>query len=502
MKKILLAFLSVLMVFGIMMPISAEEKVITEIYGSANGWKNNSNAGWVGFKLSKVVDLSVDGNDIQIGYEYIVNGEVKTSTISKDKSWSGYLVDPDQKHYSTGAENDEQYSDKVPANTLIQTNLTNVEGKDITDALGSGSIKVRTVVTVTVDGTTEVAKSNWVIYTNGGADCEPKGITLDAINQYTLDRSEPVAKIGDKLYMTLNDAVASITDDTQTTIALLRNVDDATGISVPSGRNIIFDFGGYTYTLSGPGAGSPGTETNGFQLLKDSTIVMKNGTINVKENPTKINLMIQNYSNLTLEDMTIDPKNKLSAGTANTEDYALSINNGIVHFKGNTTIKASKSNVISFDIYDGMSAYPSVSVIFDEDWTGTIEGTVLYDSESSDTHTLKVNGNGMITAIDTTDKEAAKDAITINSGKFGESFIEYLETTDDYKIIDGVVYVGTSIPQQEPSTPVCAGSKDKNCDGVITCDEEKGEGWTWNNELKVCEYTGKTSYTVVNTAAK
>ena len=61
---------------------------------------------------------------------------------------------------------------------------------------------------------------------------------------------------------------------------------------------------------------------------------------------------------------------------------------------------------------------------------------------------------------------------------------------------------GEPVEPEEPSGPTCAGSKDKNCDGVVTCDEEKGEGWTWNNKLKVCEYTGKTSYTVVNTAAK
>ena len=60
--------------------------------------------------------------------------------------------------------------------------------------------------------------------------------------------------------------------------------------------------------------------------------------------------------------------------------------------------------------------------------------------------------------------------------------------------------------ETKPSTPSisCAGEKDKNCDGVITCDEEKGEGWTWNNAKGVCEYTGTTSstYTVVNTAVK
>ncbi len=55
---------------------------------------------------------------------------------------------------------------------------------------------------------------------------------------------------------------------------------------------------------------------------------------------------------------------------------------------------------------------------------------------------------------------------------------------------------------EEPTLPTCAGDKDKNCDGVVTCDEEKGAGWTWNNTLKVCEYTGGKDYIVVNTSAK
>ena len=58
--------------------------------------------------------------------------------------------------------------------------------------------------------------------------------------------------------------------------------------------------------------------------------------------------------------------------------------------------------------------------------------------------------------------------------------------------------------QKEETKPSisCAGVKDTNCDGVVTCEEEKGEGWTWNNTTKVCEFTGSTGYTVVNTAAK
>ena len=42
----------------------------------------------------------------------------------------------------------------------------------------------------------------------------------------------------------------------------------------------------------------------------------------------------------------------------------------------------------------------------------------------------------------------------------------------------------------EPSLSTCTSEKDKNCDGVITCDEANGSGWNWNNDLKICEYNG------------
>ena len=69
---------------------------------------------------------------------------------------------------------------------------------------------------------------------------------------------------------------------------------------------------------------------------------------------------------------------------------------------------------------------------------------------------------------------------------------------------NGLLVVTKPRPTPEEPKPSisCAGEKDKNCDGVITCDEEKGEGWTWNNAKGVCEYTGTTGYTVVNTAVK
>lgn len=100
-----------------------------------------------------------------------------------------------------------------------------------------------------------------------------------------------------------------------------------------SGKNFTIDFGGHTYTLKDPGAGSAGTESNGFQFLKDSTITLKNGTVRIAEGTISIKRIIQNYANLTLEDMHFFAEHQ-----ADGEDYALSFNNGSIIFKGDTDI--------------------------------------------------------------------------------------------------------------------------------------------------------------------
>ena len=88
-----------------------------------------------------------------------------------------------------------------------------------------------------------------------------------------------VCKIGEDEYASLADAVAKVpTDGTQTTITLLADT-TGDGVVVEKGKNIIFDLGGNAYTVDGT-VGSSGTETNGFQLLKGSTVAFKNGTIN------------------------------------------------------------------------------------------------------------------------------------------------------------------------------------------------------------------------------
>ena len=237
-----------------------------------------------------------------------------------------------------------------------------------------------------------------------------------------IPESEGVAAIGDKYYRTLADAVDAATSGD--TITILNDVNEAPGISVPSGKEFTIDFDGHTYTLSNPGAGSTGTETNGFQLLQGSNITFKNGTIRISDkngsvgsgNP--IGRIIQNYANLTLENMQIYAENQ-----AGGEDYALSFNCGDIVFKGDTSIYVTDpENTIVFDIckYD---SYPSVAVVFDESYTGTIQGTIVYDSSDSETHKLEIKGNGTFGKIEATptSTDAAKDAITVHSGHYAES---------------------------------------------------------------------------------
>ena len=70
----------------------------------------------------------------------------------------------------------------------------------------------------------------------------------------TEQNCDHVAAIGSTHYDTLKDAI----DDVQSgqTITLLRDVSDATGMAVGSGKNFTLDFNNTTYTLVGPGAGS------------------------------------------------------------------------------------------------------------------------------------------------------------------------------------------------------------------------------------------------------
>lgn len=183
-----------------------------------------------------------------------------------------------------------------------------------------------------------------------------------------------VAQIGSKAYATLADAVAAAKDGD--TITLLSDCSGdgivVKGDTFPSGLTI--DFAGHSYTVGGKLVGSTGTASNGFQLLKGNTIVMRNGSIFgdasvAGDDTTQWSgapaIMIQNYSNLTLDGMTVKGGKQTC--------YTLSNNNGDTVIKDSTIIAGQNTQVggpFAFDVCR-YASYPSVSV--------TVEGNSAID---------------------------------------------------------------------------------------------------------------------------
>lgn len=260
--------------------------------------------------------------------------------------------------------------------------------------------------------------------------------------------SEPaVAKIEDKTYATLAAAVDAVPQNTPTTITLLM---DAAGDGIRVGKrmidgkevdwpmNITFDLAGHTYNIDGDTVGSSGTETNGFQLLKNSTVTFKNGKITSK----KAIILIQNYSNLTLEDMVLDGSN-----LAGTGPYTLSLNNGKVNITGNTSILA-KEDGVAFDVYYWPSSYPK-GVQVTVNTTGTISGPIELGlskgaepsgaAECNELNILNINQEGII-SNKLGDGDNDKGIVAISGGTFADTPVRY--TGDTVILSGGDYYVG------------------------------------------------------------
>ena len=211
-----------------------------------------------------------------------------------------------------------------------------------------------------------------------------------------------VVKIGVTGYESLAHAVAAVpTDNTETTIVFLpaTGVVSGAGVKVVAGQNIVIDFNGITYNVTNT-VGSAGTETNGFQLLKGSTVTMKNGTLT----SSTAYILIQNYCNLTLVDMTLDESENSNIS------YVVSNNFGSLTVAGDTDIIAAEGKV-AFDLYYGMSSSydDGITVTFGDDFTGTVKGTIEYGKDNRVT----------------TDTWQDKAALTIENGTFDVTFSVY-----------------------------------------------------------------------------
>ena len=235
-----------------------------------------------------------------------------------------------------------------------------------------------------------------------------KGNPDDVLTLKTAYTEAAVAGINGVSYDSLAKAIAAAKDGD--TIKLLKDVTDGDGVIVPSGKNFTLDFDNHTYTVTQNLAGSEGTESQCFQLLKNSTLTFKNGTI--KANNGNVAMIIQNYSNLTLEKMLLNG----TSITRNGATYTMSNNCGDVVIKD--TIINTVPNGVAFDVYGGFGNYSDVTVTVtgSSEINGKIE--VARGSGTQNKNTLAINGGTINGELAVTDNE--KTEITISGGSFSQ----------------------------------------------------------------------------------
>ena len=244
------------------------------------------------------------------------------------------------------------------------------------------------------------------------------------------------AKIGNVEYETLAAAFAAAKDGE--TIVLLKN-SSGNGIQVNTekfvNQGLTVDFNGHTYTVGGVLVGSTGTGTNAFQLLAGGKVTFMNGSIVGVAEGTKPAedtpnwhgapaMMIQNYCDLTLQNMTI------SGGDETV--YTMSNNHGNVVIK-DTTINAGKAKGSSYSPYAfdvcGYSSYTGVSVSVEN---STINGNIELSKSKGNTYdaTLTLGSgttvNGSISVGDNGDKVAVTKDNSVD-----------VAAPDGYKWVDG-----------------------------------------------------------------
>ena len=169
--------------------------------------------------------------------------------------------------------------------------------------------------------------------------------------------SSSVSKIGDVKYESLAAAYNAAQDGE--TITLIK---DVTGAGLVINKDITIDLNGKTYTFN-EGVGN--IPSNGFQILKDNNVTIKNGTLNVAtEASNKFYILVQNYANLTIDNATLDGTNldKWSTVENNWDSYTLSNNSGNVNIS-NTKIIANNDGIKSFAFDACKSTYYTAPIV-------------------------------------------------------------------------------------------------------------------------------------------
>lgn len=313
-----------------------------------------------------------------------------------------------------------------------------------------------------INNASEAEKEGLKVICNGSGD-QPTITSYDSttgklvfttshFSQYYVTSSRIVAVNVDTnvVYTSLKEAVDAVTDSGY--ITLLKG-EDGDGILIPEGnRTLTIDLNGKTYNVVNNFIAD---KNSGINLGKGNSVILQNGVI--ASNSKKISTLVQNYSNLRLQDVTLDGLTGGSFGqSVNGDCSVLSCNYGKTVITGTSDIKGRDGNgfkTVSITCLRS-DVYNSVSVEFDSNYEGTVYNRVYFDSEkgtsclSGYTHSLLIeagnfnNAKFILQEIRGKSLFSMKDSLCfspLNSASYG------VVSKDGYKVLaDEVVYNETS----------------------------------------------------------
>lgn len=257
-------------------------------------------------------------------------------------------------------------------------------------------------------------------------------------------------------YDSLKSAVDAVKDNETAEIVLLKDVDDGAGIYISGkGKAIILNFNSNTYKVAGGFASTSNPSLNqAFRFERDNTIVLKNGTITTTSYKTEI--LIQSYCRLTLDNIVIDGRKNWSDSSSPWMKHVLSVSHGEIFVTGGTQILGitpieGKENWKDWYVknavyisYDSSDDYDDgVSVLFDDVFSGVVEGKIILDSSNKKfkdgvyNHSLSINAGTFEKAIVNLSRVGLYSSFKMNSSinvSF-ETMYEVKKTEEGYFVM-------------------------------------------------------------------
>ena len=444
--------------------------------------------------IQNYCNLTLDNIDL-IGNsrtQYIISCNYG-DTVLKDVNISGThgnLVALDLMHWLGTI-----YADKAPTMSIQNTAENTISGSVDVYCYGTGADSCPSKPIMTITGGT--------FSSDVSAFVGPDSVVTEQDGKFVVEAltaANAVASIGNTYYKTLADAVAAVEDGG--TVTMLKNASGA-GIGTFRGdskygvKNFTIDFGGFTYTCTGPAVGSNGTESQAFHLEKGAAVTLKNGTVTSTAG-SGVWMLVQNYCDLTLVDMTLNGTN------IGTNQYTMSNNCGNINITGNTSIIAPQ-NGFAFDAcWAPNNGYPEGAQVT-VNTTGDISGKVefgLWGSMSEDdvktTLTIK-NGtfNGPI-VVGSDLVDAAKTNLTITGGTFStEPAAAYI--ANGYELTgSGPWTVSPSAGMEADATADSSGNVSASVTGTWTGDEsddDENNVESTNSSIAIDVTTGEENIT-------